>query len=71
MMTREPVNKLIELRVAEALEARDTTINLKPLVEGGGEQEDENGGNGNGGVNKNEGNGNGGNGNKNGNGYRG
>ncbi|GJX53871.1 putative reverse transcriptase domain-containing protein [Tanacetum coccineum] len=75
-MTREAVNELIARRVAEALEARDATRNLEPLVEGGGEQEDENGddyeggnrgGNGNGGVNGNGGNGNGG-GNDNGNG---
>ncbi|GKE53809.1 hypothetical protein Tco_1488965 [Tanacetum coccineum] len=68
-MTREAVNKLIARRVAEALEASDTARNLKPLVEGRGEQEDKNGddykggnggGNGNRGVNVNEGNRNGG-----------
>ncbi|GJU17014.1 putative reverse transcriptase domain-containing protein, partial [Tanacetum coccineum] len=83
-MTREVVNELIDRRVAEALEARDATRNLKPsyhvsfcffflhiksvipnkpLVEGGGEQEDEDGddyeggnggGKGNGGVNGNK-----------------
>nr|GFA65572.1 hypothetical protein [Tanacetum cinerariifolium] len=52
-MTREAVNELIERRVAEALEARDTARNLEPLVEGGGEQENENRGNGNG-ENENE-----------------
>nr|GFA11890.1 hypothetical protein [Tanacetum cinerariifolium] len=63
-MIRKTVNKLLERRVAEALDVRDATRNLKPLVEGGGEQED-----GNGGLNGNRGNGNGGgNGNKNGNG---
>nr|GFD36431.1 hypothetical protein [Tanacetum cinerariifolium] len=46
-MTREAVNKLIEGRVAEALEAHEAARNLEPLVKGGGEQEDENGGNGN------------------------
>ncbi|GKD74571.1 hypothetical protein Tco_1332853 [Tanacetum coccineum] len=78
-MTREGINKLIARQVAEALEARDASRNLEPLVEGGDDQEDENGddyeggngnGNGNGGVN---GNGNGGgndNGNGNGNGIR-
>nr|GEV26412.1 hypothetical protein [Tanacetum cinerariifolium] len=76
-MIREVVNELIEHRVAEALEARDAARNLKPLVEGGGEQEDErgngNGGNGNERVNGNGGlNGNrGGNNNKNGNGHEG
>ncbi|GJS37229.1 putative reverse transcriptase domain-containing protein [Tanacetum coccineum] len=59
-MTREAVNEQIAHRVAEALEARDTTRNLEPLVEGGGEQEDENvngngGGNGNGICNGNGG----------------
>ncbi|GKA56625.1 hypothetical protein Tco_0755697 [Tanacetum coccineum] len=80
MMTREAVNKLIERRVAKALEARDAARNLEPPVEGGGEQGDENGdnyegenggGNSNGGVNGNGGNKNGGgngNGNDNGNG---
>ncbi|GJS45702.1 hypothetical protein Tco_0595823 [Tanacetum coccineum] len=43
MMTREVVNELIDRRVAEALEARDTARNLEPLMEGGGEQEYENG----------------------------
>ncbi|GKB00536.1 hypothetical protein Tco_0828529 [Tanacetum coccineum] len=69
-MIREAVNELIARRVAEALEARDSARNLKPLVEGRGEQEDENGDNyegGNGGVNGNEGNGNGGKGNGRGN----
>ncbi|GKA28472.1 putative reverse transcriptase domain-containing protein [Tanacetum coccineum] len=65
-MTREAVNELIDRRVAEVLEARDAARNLKPLAEGGDEQEDKNGedyeggnggGNENGGVN---GNGNGG-----------
>ncbi|GJY57459.1 reverse transcriptase domain-containing protein [Tanacetum coccineum] len=42
-MTREVVDNLIARRVAEALEARDAARNLKPLVEGGDEQEDENG----------------------------
>nr|GEW00113.1 reverse transcriptase domain-containing protein [Tanacetum cinerariifolium] len=60
-MTHEAVNELIERRVAEALEARDATRNLEPLVEGGGKQEDRNG------VNRNEVNGNGGNGNGRGN----
>nr|GEU77828.1 reverse transcriptase domain-containing protein [Tanacetum cinerariifolium] len=54
------------LDVAKALESRDATRNLKPLVEGEGEQEDENG------VNRNGRNGNrGGNGNENGNGHTG
>ncbi|GJV31377.1 putative reverse transcriptase domain-containing protein [Tanacetum coccineum] len=69
-MIREAVNELIARRVAEALEARDSARNLKPLVEGRGEQEDENGDNyegGNGGVNGNEGNRNGGKGNGRGN----
>ncbi|GJV73409.1 hypothetical protein Tco_1493404, partial [Tanacetum coccineum] len=84
-MTREAVNELIERRVAEALEARDATRNLEPLLKGRGEQEDRNGddyeggkggGNKNGGVNEIGGNGNGGgnnnrngNGNERGNGY--
>ncbi|GJS80981.1 putative reverse transcriptase domain-containing protein [Tanacetum coccineum] len=72
-MTREAVNKLIDHRVAEALEVRNADRNLEPLIKGRGEQEGENGddykggnggGNGNGGVNGNEGNGNGGNENK-------
>nr|GEZ44637.1 hypothetical protein [Tanacetum cinerariifolium] len=80
-MTCEVVNKLIDRRVAEALETRDAATNLEPLLEGGGELEDVNGGvnrnggvNGNGNDNGNEGvNGNGnrvgnGNGNCNGNG---
>nr|GEW26856.1 retrotransposon protein, putative, Ty3-gypsy subclass [Tanacetum cinerariifolium] len=68
-MAREAVNKLIERRVAEALEARDATRNLEPIVEGKCEQEDENRGNGNR-ENGNRGNGNGGgNGNENGNGH--
>nr|GEY09074.1 putative reverse transcriptase domain-containing protein [Tanacetum cinerariifolium] len=74
-MTREAVNELIARQVAEALEACDFARNLKPFVEGGGEQEDEIGddyeGNRNRGVN---GNGGGydnrnGNGNRGGNGY--
>nr|GEV74580.1 hypothetical protein [Tanacetum cinerariifolium] len=60
-MTREVVNELIERRVAEALEARNIVRNLKPLVDGGGKEEDGNGRNGNGGVNGNRGNGNEGN----------
>ncbi|GJY42128.1 reverse transcriptase domain-containing protein [Tanacetum coccineum] len=71
-MTREVVNELIGHRVAKALEAREAAINLEPLVEGGGDQEEENGDDyegGNGGVNGNGGqNGNGGNGNGGGNG---
>ncbi|GJV09414.1 hypothetical protein Tco_1347070 [Tanacetum coccineum] len=68
IMTREAVNELINCRVAEALETRDVSRNLKPLVEGGGEQEDINEGwNGNGNDNGNRG-GNG-NGNGRGNGY--
>ncbi|GJX52025.1 hypothetical protein Tco_0280394 [Tanacetum coccineum] len=64
-MTREAVNELIACQVAEALEARDASRNLEPLVEGGGEQEDKNGddyeggnggGNGYKGVNRNGGN---------------
>ncbi|GJW69362.1 hypothetical protein Tco_0123786, partial [Tanacetum coccineum] len=35
-MTREAVNELIDRRVAEALEARDTARNLEPLMEDGG-----------------------------------
>nr|GEW11330.1 putative reverse transcriptase domain-containing protein [Tanacetum cinerariifolium] len=35
-MTCEAVHELIKRRVAEALEARDAAKNLKPLVEGGG-----------------------------------
>nr|GEY02184.1 reverse transcriptase domain-containing protein [Tanacetum cinerariifolium] len=35
-MTREAVNKLIEGRVAEALEAHEAARNLEPLVKGGG-----------------------------------
>ncbi|GJU42201.1 hypothetical protein Tco_1195158 [Tanacetum coccineum] len=78
-MTDEAVNELIAHRVAEALEARDATRNLEPLVEGGNEQEDKNGddyeggnrggnknGNGNRGVNGNRNRG--GNDNENGNG---
>nr|GEU34495.1 putative reverse transcriptase domain-containing protein [Tanacetum cinerariifolium] len=69
-MTREVVNGLIARRVAEALETRNVARNLKPLVEGVGEQKDVNrGGNRNGGANGNEndnGNG-GGNSNRNGN----
>ncbi|GKB16961.1 putative reverse transcriptase domain-containing protein [Tanacetum coccineum] len=60
-MTREVVNELVDHRVAEALEARDATRNLEPLVESGGNENG--GGNGNGNNNGN-GNGNGG-----GNGY--
>ncbi|GJZ73873.1 putative reverse transcriptase domain-containing protein [Tanacetum coccineum] len=69
-MTREVVNELIDHRVTEALEARDTAKNLEPLIEGGGEQEDvigddhegrNGGGNKNRGVNGNRGNGNRGN----------
>ncbi|GKG54104.1 hypothetical protein Tco_0557627, partial [Tanacetum coccineum] len=41
-MIRKEVNELIDHRVAEALEARDTTRNLEPLVEGEGEHGDEN-----------------------------
>ncbi|GJX17533.1 putative reverse transcriptase domain-containing protein [Tanacetum coccineum] len=37
-MTREVVNKPIARRVAKALEARDATRNLEPLVEGGGDK---------------------------------
>ncbi|GJV24176.1 putative reverse transcriptase domain-containing protein [Tanacetum coccineum] len=44
-MTREAVNELIARRVVEAVEARDAAKNLKPLMEGGGKQEDENGDN--------------------------
>nr|GEU86108.1 hypothetical protein [Tanacetum cinerariifolium] len=60
-ITREAVNELIAHRVAKALEARDAARNLKPLVEGGGEQKDKNG-------DDYEGGNRGGNGNKNGNG---
>nr|GEW48359.1 hypothetical protein [Tanacetum cinerariifolium] len=42
-MTREAVNELIARRVAEALEARDATINLEPLSEGEDEQGGKNG----------------------------
>ncbi|GJR29909.1 putative reverse transcriptase domain-containing protein [Tanacetum coccineum] len=49
-MTREAVNELIERRVAEALEVRDTARNLKPLVEGEGGNGNEHG-NGHGGGN--------------------
>ncbi|GKF34202.1 reverse transcriptase domain-containing protein [Tanacetum coccineum] len=72
-MTHEAVNELVDHCVAEALEARDATRNLEPLVESGGEQGDENGDDyegGNRGVNGNGGNENGGgngNGNNNGN----
>ncbi|GJT68274.1 hypothetical protein Tco_1019754 [Tanacetum coccineum] len=76
IMTCEAVNELIARQVTKMLEAYDTARNIKPLVEGRGEQEDENGddyeggnggGNGNGGVNGNGGNKNGGvNGNRNG-----
>nr|GFC39770.1 hypothetical protein [Tanacetum cinerariifolium] len=59
-MTREAVNELIERRVAEALEARNTARNLEPLIEGGGEQENENRGNGNRGNENENGNGRGG-----------
>nr|GEW73832.1 hypothetical protein [Tanacetum cinerariifolium] len=66
-MTREAVNELIAQRVAEVLEARDATRNLRLIMESRDEQEDESddgyvGGNGNGNVN--------GNGNDNGNGNR-
>ncbi|GJY01888.1 putative reverse transcriptase domain-containing protein [Tanacetum coccineum] len=61
-MTREVVNKLIELRIAETFEARDAARTLNPLWKNG------NGGDENGGVNGNGGNGNeGGDGNGNGN----
>nr|GEY10943.1 hypothetical protein [Tanacetum cinerariifolium] len=42
-MTRKAVDNLIARRVAEALEARDVAKSLKPLAEGGDEQEGENG----------------------------
>nr|GEW47439.1 reverse transcriptase domain-containing protein [Tanacetum cinerariifolium] len=40
-ITCEVIDELIDRRVTEALEARDAVRNLKPQVEGGGEQEDE------------------------------
>ncbi|GKA11258.1 hypothetical protein Tco_0690691 [Tanacetum coccineum] len=80
-MTHKAVYELIGRRVAEALEARDTDRNLKPLAEGGDEHGVENGddyeggyggedgnGNGNGGVNGNRNGGGNDNGNGNGNG---
>ncbi|GJW78695.1 putative reverse transcriptase domain-containing protein [Tanacetum coccineum] len=45
-MTREVVNELVDHRVAEALEARDATRNLEPLVESGGNGNGNNNGNG-------------------------
>ncbi|GJS64304.1 reverse transcriptase domain-containing protein [Tanacetum coccineum] len=70
-MTREGINKEIDRRVEEALEARDAARNLEPLAEGGdyggvnGNRNEGVNGNGNGGGNGNgNGNGNGG-----GNGY--
>ncbi|GJX17006.1 putative reverse transcriptase domain-containing protein [Tanacetum coccineum] len=52
-MTREGINKLTSCQVAKALEARDAATKLKPLMEGGDDQEEEygddyDGGNGNG-----------------------
>nr|GEY09453.1 hypothetical protein [Tanacetum cinerariifolium] len=81
-MTREVVDNLITLRVAEALEACDAAKNLEPLVKGGDEQggkngDDYKGGNGGGDGNGNRyegvnGNGNGGgHNNRNGNGNEG
>ncbi|GKF64843.1 hypothetical protein Tco_0188291, partial [Tanacetum coccineum] len=74
--TREAVNELIARRVAEALDAHDTTINLEPLAKGGDEQggkngDDYEGGNGRGDGNGNRNGGVNGNGNRNGggNGY--
>ncbi|GKC04361.1 reverse transcriptase domain-containing protein [Tanacetum coccineum] len=58
-MTREAVNELIGRRVAEALEARDTAKNLKPLAKGGDEQGGENGDDYEGGNGGGDGNGNG------------
>ncbi|GKD49387.1 hypothetical protein Tco_1278363 [Tanacetum coccineum] len=70
---REGINKQIDHRLAGALVAYDATRNLKPLIGGGGEQEEVNGNKANGnGVNGNGGNRNGGNGNRgNGNGGNG
>ncbi|GJT86302.1 hypothetical protein Tco_1068019, partial [Tanacetum coccineum] len=48
--TREGINEQIDFRLAGALGARDAARNLKPLIGGGGEQE-EISGNGNGNVN--------------------
>nr|GEW81968.1 hypothetical protein [Tanacetum cinerariifolium] len=61
-MTHEEVEELIARRVAEEMEAREVTRNLKALNENEEEQEDENGGNEGNGNGDNEGNENGGNG---------
>nr|GEY07490.1 hypothetical protein [Tanacetum cinerariifolium] len=56
-MNRKEVAELVSCRVAEEMEARETTMNLEPLNESGDEQKGENEGN------RENGNGNGGNGN--------
>ncbi|GKG24209.1 hypothetical protein Tco_0392245, partial [Tanacetum coccineum] len=45
--TREGINKQIDRRLAGALRASDTARNLKPLIGGGGKQEEVNGNGGN------------------------
>nr|GEU90105.1 hypothetical protein [Tanacetum cinerariifolium] len=54
-MTREAVKELIDCRVVKALEARDATRNLEPLMEGIGNRGGNNNGNDNGNGNGNGG----------------